>query len=375
MGTLSAAMASMKEGKRTNAEPHIEKDKIVLVHYAKIYPDPHQYSHLGKTPEEYEQEVRELKDEIEAVGEVLQPILLRKRGADDFYVLGGRHRRDACQLLVEEDGKTKYEFIPAIVKKVTEAQAEYIVLGSNTMWEKTDWHIMHEITRKKYLIENFPEDFPFIPDKGRMIEKLAVAMKMPKSTVGEYLQISNNLSEKAMDAFEKQQLNKSAAVEMAKLSHEEQDALLVEGVTKQKDIKAYKEEKVEKTVHRTTVTDTIKTTSSRKVKDNTADRTENSSDVVDVLPGQYRVANTDMDIEETKDLIIEETISNETSNIQGRCTCGNCKLPSRIEDTFKFNGKSFCMNCLYDLILDIADSGIIKLDMSAVEKDGIIVRS
>ena len=369
MGKLSVALETIKEDKKTNLNLQPDRDRTVWIHYSKIYPDPYQYSHLGKTPEEYEQEVRELMDEIEAVGKVLEPVLLRKIGADEFYVMGGRHRRDACQLLVEEKGKDKYKFVPAIVLNVTEAQAEFITLGSNSRWEKKDWHIMHEITRKKYLIENFPEDFPFIQDKGRMIEKLAVAMKMPKSTVGEYLQISNNLSEKAMEAFEKQQLNKSAAVAMSSLTHEEQDTLLDEGVTKQKDIKAYKEEKTEQIVHRTTVTDSVKNTIVHKVEDDTNTLSDSTSGVIDVLPGQYRVTNTDMDIEEV-DVIEEKTLS---EAVETNCKCSSCQKFTPFNYIFKFKNKHYCFNCLYNLIIDLAKNGVITIDHSNVDTEGMII--
>lgn len=383
MGTLSAALEKTKEVKKTRPELQVDKDKIVPIHYSKLHRAPYQYNHFKKNPEQYEQEVRTLKDEIKAVGKVLQPVLVRKKDVDDYEIIAGQHRRDASELLVIEDGENKYEFVPSIITKMTDAQAEFAGFGTNTTWEKDDSDIMHEIIRKKYLLENFPEDFPNIPDKGRMIEKLAIAMKLSKSTVGEYLQIATNLSDKAMDAFEQKQLNKSAAVEMAKLPHEEQDTLLDEGVIKQKDIKAYKEEKTERTVHRTTVTDTVKTTSLHKVEDDSSSSGNTTPEIIDVLPGQYRVTNTDMDIEETITPIVEDVskgdAENETTIIQadsyGKCICPHCKLPSRIEDTFKFYNKGYCMNCLYDLIMDLADTGVITLDMSDMGKNGIIIRS
>lgn len=366
MGTLTAALESTKKVKKNN--PENQTDKIVLIHYSKLHRAPYQYSHKGKTPEQYEQEVRTLKDEIEATGKILQPLLVRKTGVDDYEIIGGQHRRDASELLVVEDRKTKYEFCPCIISKMSDAQAEYAGFGSNTNWEKSDWHIMYEIERKKYLLENFPEEFPHIPDKGRMVDKLALELNLSKSTVGEYLQISKNLSDNAKESFAQGEINKSAAVSLSSLPHEEQDKLIDAGVTKQKDIKAYKEEKVEKTVHRTIVTDTLKTVKTHNVEENNAEKMdEEPAVVVDVLPGQYRVANTDMELEE---------VNTECAGaIDGRCSCPNCKLPSRIEDIFVFYNKKYCMNCLYDLIQDLADTGVITLDRSAIKTKGIIIHS
>lgn len=361
MGTLTAALESTKKVKKNSPENQVDKDKIVPIHYSKLHRSPYQYSHKGKTPEQYELEVRTLKDEIEAAGKVLQPLLVRKTGVDDYEIIGGQHRRDASELLVVEDGKSKYEFCPCIIAKMSDAQAEYAGFGTNTMWEKSDWHIMHEIERKKYLLENFPEEFPHIPDKGRMVDKLAKELNLSKSTVGEYLQISKNLSDNAKESFAAGEINKSAAVSISSLPHNEQDKLISAGVTKQKDIKAYKEETVEKKVHRTTVTDTVKTITTHNREEEKIDRADEAPEIVaDVLPGQYRVVNTDMELEEDP---------------AGRCNCQHCKRPSRIEDTFTFYGKGYCMNCLYDLIKNLADTGVITLDRSAINTKGIVVLS
>ena len=92
---------------------------------------------------------------------------------------------------------------------------------------------------------------------------------MSKTTVGEYLSISNNLGNKAREAFKEGNIKKSAAVEIASLPEKEQEKLIEKGVTAQKDIKAYK-----------------------VYKENIQPEEDES------LPGQLKVSNTDMDIEE-----------------------------------------------------------------------------
>lgn len=388
MRTLTAALESMKEVKKTNPESQIDKDKIVLLHYTKLHRAPYQYSHKGKSPELYEQEVRNLKDEIKTAGKVLQPILVRKTGVDDYEIIGGQHRRDASELLVIEDGETKYEFCPCIISKMSDAQAEYAAFGTNTNWAKSDWHIMHEIERKKFLLENFPEDFPNIPDKGRMIDKLATEMQMAKSTVGEYLQISKNLSDNAMKSFEAGEMNKSAAVAMASLSHTEQDKLIDAGVTKQKDIKAYKDEITEKTTHRMTITDTIKTVKSASPStsivpkfgtyDTDDEELNFGSDVeiVDVVPAT--VADDDTDYDELKaaneELLRMIEAQNNTNDVAS-ARCGVCKKAINEEESFVFKTRRYCNKCLSILIMDLADEGIISLDMSDRTIKGIAVHS
>lgn len=390
MGTLTAALESTKGVKKKESLP--KTDKITMLHFSKLHRSKFQYSDKGKTAEEYQAEVIALSDELEADGKVLEPIIVRKSGVDDYEIIAGQHRRDASEHNVIVKSLTSFEFVPCIIVNMTDAQAEYATFSSNKTWNQSDWHIMHEIERKKYLLENFPEDFPHIPDKGRMIEKLALEMNMPKSTVGEYLQISKNLSDSAMEAFEHKELNKSAAVAMAGLSHTEQDKLISSGVTKQKDIKAYKDEVTEKTTHRVTITDTVKTVKS------TSDATkENVPNFGTKVAEEENVPNfgTDVLIEnvvpdysadngETEELqqsneelkrIIEERTGVSKKPKPGKCDSMTCKGYDDIADTFVFYNKRYCMNCLYDLIMDLADTGVITLDTSAMETKGIVIHS
>lgn len=70
-------------------------------------------------------------------------------------------------------------------------------------------------------------------------------MKMPKSTVGEYLTISKNLGKDAMEKFETGELKKSAAVQMSALPKEEQKELVSAGRLSHKEIKEYKDQKAQ----------------------------------------------------------------------------------------------------------------------------------
>ena len=377
MGTLGEALDSIHSTKKGSDVP--KGEKIVQLHYSKLHRAPYQYSHKGKTPEQYEQEVRTLKDEIKAAGKILQPLLVRKTGVDDYEIIGGQHRRDASELLVVEDGETKYEFCPCIITKMTDAQAEYAGFTTNTNWEKSDWHIMHEIVRKKFLIENYPEDFPNIPDKGRMIEKLAIEMQMAKSTVGEYLQIASNLSDSAMDAFENQQINKSAAVAIASLPHVDQDKLITAGVTKQKDIKAYKDEITEKKTRRVTITDTVKTVKSAAPVHEAVVPNFGTDVIIENVVPNFGTEDSEMEaLKASNDelgKIVKQKIEIYESAETQKCDSTNCKGYKDVADTFVFYNKRYCMNCLYELVMDLADTGVITLDTTNIETNGIVIKS
>lgn len=376
MGTLGAALESIHSSKKMNDAP--KSDRIIMVHYSKLRTNKNQYRNEGKTPEQIRQEIEDLAFEIRAVGKILEPCNIRKVDTDEYEVLGGHHRRDAARLNVEKYGLKEYEFVPCISENnLTDAQAEYRLYCGNEQVPKTEWQIMHELERKRALIEEHPEDFPLLQGPGRLIDKLAAQSHMSKSTVGEYLQISRNLSGNAMESFKHGELNKSAAVAMAGLSREEQDRLIDEGITKQKDIKAYKEEKVEKTTHRTTVTDSVKTVKTHNVNDTDNKDVPNfGTDVLvesaEVLSSQMRVANTDMEIEEEP---VEADDNGFNVNSIGRCTCPTCSLQTCIKDTFLFRNVSYCMNCLHILIKDLEDAGVITLDRSLIDTNGTVVRS
>lgn len=220
------------------------------IHYTKMVPNKKQYRDVT------EQRAREeaLAMLIQADGEVLQDLIVRKIDADEYEIIAGHTRHGACRLLVEEEGKTQFEFLPCIVKDISEVRAAFQLFSSNGYSEKTQYEKMHEIEEMKHLIETYPEEFPEL-QKGRMVERLAKQLKIDKSTVGEYLQISNNLGDEAMQLFESGEIKKSAAVKLAGLPNEEQSELIRSGVRMATQIEVYKKQKtsVKKTEKETAI--------------------------------------------------------------------------------------------------------------------------
>lgn len=280
-----------------------QTEKIKLLHYTKLRDNKKQYC-----DERDKEEIIGLANLIEADDGVLQPLLVRKVDTDEYEIIAGHKRRRAVRYLVEELKNPKFEFLPCIVKNISDVRAEFQLYSSNGFHQKTEYEIMHELENMKRLIEDYPEEFPGLAS-GRMVDKLAQQLHMKKTTVGEYLTISKNLGEKGMEAFKDGTLKKSAAVEISSLSEEEQENLLDAGVTAHKDIKAYKEEKVEKTVHRTTVTDTVKTSTSHTIQMPDIKEDKPDAEVIDVLPGQIKVVNTDMELEEEPAAFVKASLN------------------------------------------------------------------
>lgn len=227
-----------KKDNMTKAETHPRRI-TKWIHYTKLKSNKYQYCD-AKDKEELEA----LADLIEADGEVLQDVLVRKINADEYEIIGGHKRTHACRILVEERGLAAFEFIPCIVKDISDVRAEFQVYSSNGHHEETPYETMHKLERMKYLLSNYPEEFPDM-QTGRMVERLARMYNMKKSTVGEYQAIANNLGETAMEEFKKGGIEKSAAVTLSKLPEKAQEDILAQGLKKDVEIKQYVEQALE----------------------------------------------------------------------------------------------------------------------------------
>lgn len=212
------------------------------IHYSKLKKNPGQYK------ERTREVVEELADMIEADGGVLQNLIVRKCDADQYEIVAGHRRTLACQLLVEERNKKEYAFLPCVIRNVSDAKSRFALVSTNGYGIKTAYETMHEIEEMLYLLENYPEEFPELQEKGRMVEKLAKRLNMFRSVISDYQNISHNLCETGREMFKAGELNKSAAVQLAGMEEKEQERLLKQGVTKAAEIKSKKKSQNEETV-------------------------------------------------------------------------------------------------------------------------------
>lgn len=228
---------SKEEVKKTIHPKRITK----WIHYTKLVRNEKQYCDAKD-----KEEIEGLADIIEADGMVLQDLLVKKLDADEYKIIAGHKRHAACKLLVEERGKKEFEFLPCFEQNVSDVQAEFQIYSSNCHHEETPYEIMHKLERMQFLINNYPEEFPEIQG-GRMVDRLAKKYNLSKSTVGEYLTISKNLGDTAMEEFQKGEIDKSAAVTLASMPEETQNMALEEGHKTDKELKAYKKKVLEPT--------------------------------------------------------------------------------------------------------------------------------
>lgn len=235
-----AKIASVfQEKNQETMATHIHPKRITKwIHYSKLQRNTDQYC----DPKD-ESEIECLADMIEADGEVLQNLLVRKSDADQYEIIAGHKRMYACRLLVEKRGKEKYQLLPCTVQVISEAKAKFQLYSSNQHHVETPYEIMHKLEQMQYLLKTYPEEFPELSGaKGRMVDKLAQMYHMSRTTVGEYLTISKNLSDEAMQAFQDGHLDKSAAVAMASLSDQQQREIFGNGECTYKEIRQRKKE-------------------------------------------------------------------------------------------------------------------------------------
>lgn len=232
------------------------------IHYTKLQRNEHQYC------DPQENEVINLADMIQIEGGVLQALLIRQILPDIFEILAGHKRVLACKYLVEVRGLEQYAFLPCVERSISDAKARFSVISTNTFHKKTDFEVMHEIEEAKFLLENYPEEFECSEETGRMVDRLSKRLNICRSVISDYQNIAHNLGEAGMKAFQKGNINKSAATQLAGLEESRQEEILEKGITKATDIKE------------------IKKTLSEASKE----------DVPEQISGQLKIINTKMEI-------------------------------------------------------------------------------
>ena len=148
---------------------------------------------------------------------MIENLSVSKLDTDEYKIIAGHKRCQACKLLVEERGLKEFAFLPCIVNNVSAVQESFRVMASNGYHTKKPYELMHEITEMEKLLREHPEEFPPSLQKGRMVERLSKKMGIARATVQEYQQISRNLLPEAMEKFKEGEIEKSAALTLARL--------------------------------------------------------------------------------------------------------------------------------------------------------------
>lgn len=209
--------------------------KITWLHYKQLTDNSRQYC-PGT-----EDEIEHMADLIAAAGRVMQNLIVKKVG-EGYEIIAGHKRREAVRRLVEVRGLEAYAMLPCEIANDSDPKERFAIIATNAHHDKTPYEIMYELQELKYLIENYPDEFPDL-QKGRMVERLAKQMGLARSVVSDYQNIANNLGDKGMELFANGQIDKSTATALAGLDKGEQEVLIDAGKLTHKEVKDYKQKK------------------------------------------------------------------------------------------------------------------------------------
>ena len=120
---------------------------IKWIHYSKLKENVEQYC-----PARDKEEIESLADLIQATGEVIENLSVSKLDTDEYKIIAGHKRCQACKLLVEERGLKEFAFLPCIVNNVSAVQESFRVMASNGYHTKKPYELMHEITEMEKLL-------------------------------------------------------------------------------------------------------------------------------------------------------------------------------------------------------------------------------
>lgn len=220
MGASAASKFDIHDilNKRSQEMAKNENDqtKIVMVDVEKLIPSEQNFYHVDA----------ELKESIELCG-LLQPLLVREC-EDGYHIIAGHRRHLAIKELVDE-GKTQFAKVPVVFYKSEydkenngmDALSQLALIYANKFREKTDWERMKEVIESEKLIQKLRDEVPEL--RGKTRELLSQLLDVSASTVAKQKAISNNLSKKLMDEFQKGHINVSVAYEVSTLNEEQQE--------------------------------------------------------------------------------------------------------------------------------------------------------
>lgn len=209
--------------------------------------------------------IEELAEAIELAGGVKQPALVVPLGGGKYKVLAGHRRRLASIMLVEQ-GKTEYQFVPCVLDEaphtLTESESgpgteggetaedlqgineQILIIVTNCQREKTDWDKVEETTRLRDLLAR-KRKFEKVPGKTR--DLIAEALKTTPAQVGRYESVAKHLIPEFQAALKGERVNISVAYELSTLPEADQKAAFAEfegkGALSIEDVKRRREPK------------------------------------------------------------------------------------------------------------------------------------
>lgn len=172
-------------------------------------------------------EVLQVARSIELVGGIKQNLVVKSIPDTDTYEVIAGHKRRLATLLLLDEGKMQYEYVPCMVEyedseKDAVLNELLLIFTNSTQRDETDAETMHAVVRAKELLEEYDRSYGITGDKDKIIAEL---LGVSRSKVGRLKSIHNNLIPEFMKEFECGSINVSVANEIAgvKDSREQMD--------------------------------------------------------------------------------------------------------------------------------------------------------
>lgn len=172
-----------------------------------------------------ERDIEQFADEIEVVGKILQPLVVRELNIGYYEILAGHRRYLSAILNADTKGLNQFSKTPCYCVDVDDVMAEYILIKTNASREKDAWEQMYEIERLKWLIPRLPANRNL---RGRLQDHVVAELGLTKSVVGRYEHVANKLSEKGKEWLKEGRLNITIADKLASFHPDAQEHLLDE---------------------------------------------------------------------------------------------------------------------------------------------------
>jgi Predicted transcriptional regulators len=181
--------------------------------------------HRSKFQFYIERDIEQFADELETVGQILQPLVVRELNVGYYEILAGHRRNLGADINYKTKNILSFVKRPCYVIDVDDIMAEYILIKTNASREKSAWEIMYEIERLKYLIPRLPANVNE-ELKGRLRTHLVAESGLTASVVGRYEHMANKLTSLGKAELKSGNLNLTMADKLASLEAKNQDKYL-----------------------------------------------------------------------------------------------------------------------------------------------------
>lgn len=213
-----------------------KKIGIVYLDIDKLVPSDDNFYHIN------DDDIQMMAYAIEAVGQIEQPLLVKKIADSDKYELIAGHKRRAGANYLVEQGKKEYRNLPCIVKDEGIENELSLILTNSTQRELTSFEKMKQVE----ILRNYIEKYEIKGNKRDIISNL---INLSKSEVGRLENISKNLTEPLKEEFQAGTIATGTANMIASMPAEQQEQvheiIKENGTVKMVEVKAIKEKSVE----------------------------------------------------------------------------------------------------------------------------------